>query len=331
MKVPYHSTISSSCQPKLAKKPKLHHYHNMTKTPLLAELLTFLKSPKYEENQKQTFLYKLIHLFRISFLAIFISTLLSIIIAFLSSQFKAVDTNAVSDLINTAPAWKIFLLAGLAAPITEEIGFRLWLTKKPILFSIGFTGLLYFYSTLFTDNINTPNLLIYYILGVISVFAATLFTITRPNFKPKFNQFFTTRFSWLFYLSTFLFAIIHISNYQASPIVFALLPILVLPQFIGGLMIAYNRVKLGFIWGIFTHFLYNSLLLFPALALKFLSPQAQNIIQNKGETTTLAIQDQAYLIGISLYVLALIAIGLSLNLWLLIEYFQKPTKSQKQA
>lgn len=65
-------------------------------------------------------------------------------------------------------------------------------------------------------------------------------------------------FRVFFYLSAILFALVHLTNYSNNNILFYILaPLIVLPQFIGGVTLGYLRLKLGFFWGVLQHGLYN--------------------------------------------------------------------------
>lgn len=65
-------------------------------------------------------------------------------------------------------------------------------------------------------------------------------------------------FKYFLYLMIFLFGIVHLGNYDnIEPIFFLLSPLIIGSQLIGGAILSYCRIKLGFIWAIVQHGLYN--------------------------------------------------------------------------
>lgn len=61
------------------------------------------------------------------------------------------------------------------------------------------------------------------------------------------------------YFSSIAFGLIHSINYENSqPLFYALLPIIVSPQALGGLFLAYLRLREGLLWSMFAHALFNA-------------------------------------------------------------------------
>ncbi len=80
-------------------------------------------------------------------------------------------------------------------------------------------------------------------------------------FKNKGKMFWNKYFKFIFYSFAMVFALVHITNYNNNSIIFFLLiPIIILSQFIGGLTLGYTRIKLGLIWSILQHSLFNSII-----------------------------------------------------------------------
>ncbi|SHF06468.1 hypothetical protein SAMN03080594_102488 [Arenibacter palladensis] len=80
-----------------------------------------------------------------------------------------------------------------------------------------------------------------------------------------------TYFRYIFYASVLLFAAVHLNNFEMSGQVLYLAPLLVAPQLILGVFLGYVRVKLGLLWSICLHSLYNGILITPMLLYKFLN------------------------------------------------------------
>jgi len=65
-------------------------------------------------------------------------------------------------------------------------------------------------------------------------------------------------FPYLVYSSSICFGLIHISNYANSSIIFLFLsPIIIISQLIGGMILAFIRVRLTFLWGVLYHAFWN--------------------------------------------------------------------------
>ena len=75
-------------------------------------------------------------------------------------------------------------------------------------------------------------------------------------------------FGFVFYLFTLAFAFYHITNFEISPLILYLSPLLVAPQLFIGLLLGYIRVRLGLQWAILLHSLYNLLIIGPIILLK---------------------------------------------------------------
>lgn len=69
-------------------------------------------------------------------------------------------------------------------------------------------------------------------------------------------------FKSFFYIFSFGFALVHISNYNnTQPVFYLFAPLIVLSQGLGGLIYGYIRMNLGFWWSFLTHGLFNFLIL----------------------------------------------------------------------
>lgn len=65
-------------------------------------------------------------------------------------------------------------------------------------------------------------------------------------------------FKYFVYLLTIGFGMMHLFNYDINtPLFYALSPIIVGTQLIGGLTLSYTRIKLGFLWGVVQHVVFN--------------------------------------------------------------------------
>jgi len=80
-------------------------------------------------------------------------------------------------------------------------------------------------------------------------------------------------FPLVFYLLTIGFAAVHLFNFEAYQTHIWLAPLLILPQLIGGVFLGYIRVKLGLVYSITMHSLFNGVILGPFLLSQLANPQ----------------------------------------------------------
>ena len=75
----------------------------------------------------------------------------------------------------------------------------------------------------------------------------------------------------------------HLTNFgNTNTLYYILAPLIILPQFIGGITLGYTRLKLGFFWGVLQHGLYNFILF--TMLLLFLNSSSLTNINNEEYT-----------------------------------------------
>ncbi len=100
-------------------------------------------------------------------------------------------------------------------------------------------------------------LTVFFIAVILAPFVEELiFRAPLTLFKGK--QF----FNFVFYFFALLFGLVHITNYEISPNVILLSPILIAPQFILGTYLGFIRVRFGLFWSILLHASYNAFFMF---------------------------------------------------------------------
>ncbi|HET8858421.1 hypothetical protein [Marivirga sp.] len=155
----------------------------------------------------------------------FLLVIPAVVIIYIIQEFSGldIDNHAISDFSNSYGIALIIISGGIISPFIEEIIFRLPLNyKRNYLFKL--VGL---------------------VIG-----------------KETVRNFWFRYYTIFFYLFVVAFGAVHISNYKDESIGIILLsPLLVLPQIIGGTVIAYLRMNLGFFWGFLQHALFNSALM----------------------------------------------------------------------
>ena len=96
-----------------------------------------------------------------------------------------------------------------------------------------------------------------------SIFRAPLGLFRKSSFFPL-----------ALYVSIIGFGFIHIFNFEAYENALWMAPLLILPQLVTGLFLAFVRVRMGFAYGVLFHALFNATLLCPILVVRLLFPEA---------------------------------------------------------
>jgi len=234
-------------------------------------LIAFAKKPIYE-YQEQSFNSNLkrfgLVLF-IDILLLIIVTILFYVLTFwgLDEIFK---TNKNSELFNEYSLTLISFLIIIIVPLIEELIFRFYLKYRAWVINLIFPLII-------------MGLSFYLLSTIIAIITIVIFFVLLVVFNQKITfylkQFWDRKFNIIFYISVVLFAIMHVFNYNISVSVILLAPLLVLPQFIGGILIGYLRVKAGFIWGVALHMASNAVLTLPiiiSLSMAFPSKSINN-------------------------------------------------------
>jgi hypothetical protein len=134
-----------------------------------------------------------------------------------------IDNHKGADLLNDYGLFVILLTGSLIAPLFEEIIFRLPLNYK-------------------------RNYLFRWAGKIIG--------------RDKVKKIWFNNYTLFFYLFIITFGLVHITNYKDESLAIILLaPILVLPQIIGGTIISYLRMNIGFTWGFLQHAIFNTVVL----------------------------------------------------------------------
>jgi hypothetical protein len=173
---------------------------------------------------------------------------------------------------------KIILLTAILWPLMEELFFRagmVWWGKNVsfLVGSVVFLMLKYFLS----DTIENLELeqfyrsLISYSLFLLSVVGS--FRILKPFF-PRISRVYARRPGWIFWILTLAFALAHITNFDTQNFN-PLLILLVVPQFLLGIMLGFIRIQWGLRYAILIHIFHNTLQLIPLFILKQLAGGTQ--------------------------------------------------------
>jgi membrane protease YdiL (CAAX protease family) len=145
------------------------------------------------------------------------------------------------------------------APVLEELAFRGWLTGRIAALRFALYGFAAMGLLLASQWAAPDYAMVVALAGVGVVFAGLLHwgrTRARDTAVPAW---FTRHFHWIIWGSSLAFGLIHLGNYEALAHPLGLL--VVLPQTIGGLCLAYTRTRLGLGAAMAHHAAYNAVFL----------------------------------------------------------------------
>jgi membrane protease YdiL (CAAX protease family) len=151
----------------------------------------------------------------------------------------------------------ILVLAVVVAPITEELAFRLPVTRFRGLYLVVAGVVL---GALFPWLLPLPLVVVFLGIAVALVVLGVL-AMSNARISESIAERWQRSFRWLFYGSALLFGLTHLGNYsfsEAGLVTIVAAPLLILPQALGGVVLGYNRVRLGIPWAMAQHAAYNA-------------------------------------------------------------------------
>ncbi|WP_396124833.1 CPBP family glutamic-type intramembrane protease [Chryseobacterium foetidum] len=147
-------------------------------------------------------------------------------------------------------------------PLIEEIVFRLSLIYSRCNLSFTTAGLFFL---IINNFLKTRDIFIgenYYLIRIISslmisILIGIIFYFAYKKYEGMLAYFFENNFRTVFYISSLIFAFLHISNFQISLDKYLVYPLIILPQLIFGLTAGFIRIKYGFLYCLSVHILNN--------------------------------------------------------------------------
>lgn len=226
-------------------------------------LFSFLKRPDGQRESNLTFLDKVKFLLY-SFFYTFLGSALAVIIK-LNLVSAGVMLNYENDardyLLQEFGPIKMYFFLLLLGPIFEELNHRSWLRFSR--FNVALSVSLFFYVFLsqfsgWVYEISTASLL--NMAGAFAVFAFVYLILSKSSYFQKVKVFWIRNYAAIFYSSAIYFGYVHLGNFGALTFEKALFsPIIVLQFVVLGIMFGYVRVRLGLLWGIMLHIMFNML------------------------------------------------------------------------
>ncbi|MDP5103793.1 MAG: CPBP family glutamic-type intramembrane protease [Erythrobacter sp.] len=159
---------------------------------------------------------------------------------------------------NTTLAEDLFSFL-LLAPVMEELVFRGWLTGRiaALRFALhGFAAMGLMTAALYMPG---PYQTAVSLAGVAAVFAGLIQWSRTRDRDTDVPAWFTRHFHWVVWGSSLVFGLIHLGNYE--PLTHPLGLLVVLPQTVGGLLLAYTRTRLGLGAAMAHHAAFNAVFL----------------------------------------------------------------------
>jgi hypothetical protein len=233
----------------------------------LSSIIDFFKTPETTKGEFKSISHKYKMLFKLFFIYLLIVALISIITGFLRINFNVSFKEINQELV------VIWILNLSIIPILEEIAYRLPLFYNKKNLVLSFTAIVYFLlSVIFADGLLDISTSIYLRIVASFMVGGLFYTIlTVKNFENRISKFWEVHYRIVFYVLLLLFALGHIERYNINLTVFLLMPMLLLPQFIGGIFFSFTRIKFGITYSIVLHIAINAMAFIPQIILYYAS------------------------------------------------------------
>jgi len=142
-----------------------------------------------------------------------------------------------------------WLQALLWAPVVEELVFRHGL-RKP--------GMVWWLAPLTAVAlVSGPQWWAVALVGLVLLFGWYLGSVSRTPVRRRWRRIYVGNFPWVLHFSCLLFAAMHLYNFSLNQMPYWLMPLLVLPQWVTGLVLAWLRVRRGIGAAILLHGIFN--------------------------------------------------------------------------
>jgi hypothetical protein len=151
----------------------------------------------------------------------------------------------------------LLVLAVVVAPLTEELAFRLPVSRFRGRYLVIAGAVL---AALFPWLLPLPLMIVFLAIAAALVVLGGL-AMVSDDLSERIAVRWRESFRWIFYGSALIFGLTHLGNYsfsEAGLVTIVAAPLLVLPQALGGLVLGYNRVRLGILWAMAQHAAYNA-------------------------------------------------------------------------
>ncbi len=251
--------------------------------------------------------------------------------------------NLLQDFFENNSVYLIIAIVFLWGPLSEEVTFRLFLRYSPL--AIGFSSAFLFvllFEMLVTlvpgleskyEALVEGNLLMF-LLGLIgfTLLSATIVGLLAKFFiKKEKADYFFARYTPLFvHLSSLIFSFVHFFNYENHHELWIALPLLVAPQLMLGYIMAFIRLRFGFIWSLGFHSFHNAAITIPAILFLQIKPETLELIEkSESDFSQFAKSDIFIFAAASIYSILLFLIVVLLFFLLIADHRQYATTKTK--
>lgn len=246
----------------------------MKKTSIRRDLLLFLKSPDYNKFEDISTKEKMIVLFKcwiLTEIGLIITGLLSSLLknAGLISDIQMKSTIIFNEIKFNQLSYKPYFIFStiIFIPLIEELAYRLFLTKFRINYFIVSISILlganikFFLGKIFwiPKTYFFVSVMGYIYIFLISVVIGGGLYLLR-NQLMRFEEFWNQKTGIIFYASSILFSINHLTNLKYENSDLFLMPIILLPFFVYGLSFGYLRIRIGILYSMALHLIFLSLI-----------------------------------------------------------------------
>ena len=146
-----------------------------------------------------------------------------------------------------------WMMAVLWAPVAEELLFRYSLRyPRAILWVVPVMAMVVFSGPSWLSGIA-----LFLVLALLAALDLKGFTGAEEALGWQWRKRYVQWFPWVFHLSVLIFAMVHLSNFRLNDTAFWMLPLLVLPQWMTGLVLGWMRVRSGIATSILMHMMFN--------------------------------------------------------------------------
>jgi hypothetical protein len=153
----------------------------------------------------------------------------------------------------------VLLALALVGPAVEEFFFRAPLRYTRMRLFVAFLAIIFFVLPTLLELIRISTL-ISVLIWLASLMLAIWVVISDIR-AWRIRRLWEKHFGAVFYTFTIIFALTHLANYDNLHMPVALMPLLVVPQFIGALFWGYIRLRFSLTWAMVAHGAFNALLL----------------------------------------------------------------------
>ena len=226
---------------------------------IINEIIQYLKKPNINKYSFVTPAKKIITFLQVYLIYLLIAFLLSVFTGFIRWKFNI-------EFKQIGLSENLFLILNLLViPIIEESAFRLPLVYNRINLSISSFFISYFLiSVLISKNaLDFSNYLL--LKFIISIALSGMFFIIINIKNQFFLNFWLRNNKAVFYVFLILFTIRHFDMYIINWATIFLLPLVVLPQLYGGILLSFTRIRYGFSFAVILHIMVNFVAFLPRI------------------------------------------------------------------